>query len=167
VAGGAARTAIARLMQFEDGPQLPLTPRRKVLVGVGATMFAAQCGAAIALAPATTGADADADAARLAMIRAASIVWSVTAVLLLVRQADLPDVATASFMVTISAFAIFAVTGALHVRGTSSEVNITDTMFLGVTTGALTALIVWALAMGAARALRLPTTATLRDEESG
>jgi hypothetical protein len=152
-------------MQFEDAPQLPLTPRRKALVGIGVAMFAAQCGAAFGLAPATTGAHAD--AARLAMIWAASIVWSATSVLLLVRQADLPDVATASFMVTISAFAIFAVTGALHVRGSSSEVNITDTMFLGVTTGALTALIVWALAIGAARVLRLPTTATLRDEEPG
>jgi hypothetical protein len=152
-------------MQFEDGPQLPLTPRRNVLVGVGAAMFAAQCAAAIALAPATTGAHAD--AARLGLIWVASIVWSATAVLLLVRRADLPDVATASFMVTISAFAVFAVMGALHVRGTSSEVDVTDTLFLGVTTGALTALIVWALAMGAARVLRMLTTAALRDEEPG
>ena len=83
--------------------------------------------------------------------------------LLLVRQADLPDVATASFIVTISAFAIFAVTAAFDVRGTPSEVNITDAMFFGVTTGALTALIVWAIAMGIARLLRLPTTAHLRE----
>lgn len=143
-------------MQFHDRPQLPLTSRRKALAGVGVVMFVAQCGAAIALAPATTGADAD--AARLALAGAASIAWSAATVLLVVRQADLPDVATASFMVTISAFAIFAVAAALHVRGTASEVDVTDTLFLGVTAGALAALVVWAIAMGAARVLRLPTT---------
>jgi hypothetical protein len=126
-------------------------------------MFAAQCAAAIALAPATTGSNANAPA--LAMISGGSIVWSAVTVLLLVRQADLPDVATASFIVTISAFAAFAVAGALNVRGTSAEVNVTDTLFLGVTTGALSALVVWAIAMAAARVLRLPTTALLRDAE--
>ena len=85
--------------------------------------------------------------------------------LLLVRQADLPDVATASFIVTISAFAAFALAGALNARGTSAKVNISDTLFLGVTTGALSALVVWAIAMGTARVLRLPTTAPLRDVE--
>lgn len=149
-------------MQFDDRPQLPLTSRRKALVGVGVAMFLAQCGAAIALAPATTGAHAD--ATLLAAAGAASIAWSVATVLLLVRQADLPDVATASFMVTISAFATFAVAGALDARGTASEVNVTDTLFLGVTTGALAALVVWAIAMRAARLLRLP--ATPQDDES-
>lgn len=150
-------------MQFEDGPQLPLTTRRKVLVAIGVVMLSLQAIAAITLAPATTGANAD--AAALGALWAASIVWSATTVLLLVRQADLPDIATASFIVTISAFAIFATSGALNARGTSTEVNVTDTLFLGVTTGALTALLVWAIAMGAARLLRLPTTAALRDIE--
>lgn len=149
-------------MQFEDGPQLPLTSRRKVLVGIGLSMFAAQSAAAIALAPATTG-PANADAAALALIWVISIAWSATTVLLLVRQTDLPDIATASFFVTISAFALFATTAALNARGTASEVSIVDALFMGVTAGALTALIVWALAMRAARLLRLPTTAALRD----
>ena len=150
-------------MRFEDGPQLPLTTRRKVLAGGGVAMFAAQSIAAIMLAPATTGANAD--AAALGALGAASIIWSATTVLLLVRQADLPDVATASFIVTIAAFTIFATSGALDARGTSAEVNVTDTLFLGVTTGAMTALIVWAIAMGVARLLRLPTTAALLDRE--
>ncbi len=150
-------------MQFEDGPQLPLTTRRKVLVAIGVAMLSLQAIAAITLAPATMGAHAD--AAALGALWAASIAWSATTVLLLVRQADLPDIATASFIVTISAFAIFATSGALNARGTPAEVNVTDTLFLGVTTGALTALLVWAIAMGVARLLRLPTTAALRDSE--
>lgn len=150
-------------MQFEDGPQLPLTSCRKVLVGVGLMMFAAQSAAAIALAPATTG-PANADAAVLALVWVISVAWSAATVLLLVRQTDLPDVATASFFVTISAFAIFATTAALNARGTASEVSIVDALFMGVTAGALTALIVWALAMGAARLLRLPTAAALRAD---
>jgi hypothetical protein len=161
VGGGYARTNIADLMQFEDGPQLPLTTRRTVLAGVGVVMCVVQWGAAIALAPATTGVNAN--AAAIAAAWAASIVWSATAVLLLVRQADLPDVATASFMVTISAFAVFAVAGAIDAQGTAHEVNVTDMLFLGITTGALTALVVWVIAMGVARVLRLPTTAALRD----
>ncbi len=150
-------------MQFEDGPQLPLTTRRTVLACIGVAMCVTQWAAAVALAPATTGANAN--AAALGGAWAASIVWSVTAVLLLVRQADLPDVATGSFLVTISAFAVFAVTGAIDAQGTSHEVNITDTLFLGVTTGALTSLLVWAIAMGVARVLRLPATADLQDGE--
>jgi hypothetical protein len=115
------------------------------------------------LAPATTGQNAD--GAALAIIWPLAVVWSAATALLIVRQADLPDVATASFIVTISAFAIFAGSGALHARGTASEVNLTDTVFFGVTTGALTALLVWAIAMGVARLLRLPTTAALREAE--
>ncbi len=151
-------------MQFEDGPQLPLTSRRKMLVGVGAAMFGAQLCAAIALAPATTG-PAHADAAVLAIIWAISIAWSAATVLLLVRQADLPDVATASFVVTISSFAIFASAAAWGVRNTTSEVNLTDALFMGVTAGGLTALLVWGLAMGIARLLRLPVSPPLRDAE--
>jgi hypothetical protein len=149
-------------MQLEDSPQLPLTFRRKLLAGIGLLMFAAQVAGAIALAPATTG-PANADAAALGLIWAASIVWSAATVLLLIRQADLPDIATASFFVTISAFAAFATAAALHARDTASEVNVVDALFMGVTAGALTALIVWAIAMGAARLMGLPTTAALRD----
>ena len=150
-------------MQFEDGPQLPLTTRRKALVAIGIAMFAAQAIAAALLGPAATGEHAD--AAVLAIAWPLSVTWSATTVLLLVRQADLPDVATASFVVTITAFAVFAATAALDARGTPSEVNVTDAIFFGVTTGALTALVVWGLAMGIARILRLPTTAPLREGE--
>ncbi len=149
-------------MQFEDGPQLPLTSRRKLLAAIGLLMLAAQAAGAMALAPATTGL-ANTDAAALGLIWAVSIVWSAATVLLLVRQADLPDIATASLFVTISAFAIFATTAALNARGTASEVNVVDALFMGVTAGALTALIVWAIATGAARLMGLPTTAALRD----
>ena len=79
-------------------------------------------------------------------------------VLLIVRQADLPDIATASFIFTISSHAAFTLSAAFSARGTRAEVNLVDALFLGVTTGALTALIVWALAQGIARVLRLPTT---------
>jgi hypothetical protein len=151
-------------MRLEDGPQLPLTSRKKVLIGAGAAMFGAQLCAAVALAPASTG-PAHADAAVLAIIWAISIAWSAATVLLLVRQADLPDVATASFVVTISAFAIFASAAAWSVRNTTSEVNMTDALFMGVTAGGLTALLVWGLAMGIARLLRLPVSALLRDAE--
>jgi hypothetical protein len=151
-------------MRFEDGPQLPLTSRKKVLIGAGAAMFGALLCAAIALVPATTG-PAHADAVVLAIIWAMSIAWSAATVLLLVRQADLPDVATASFVVTISAFAIFASAAAWSVRNTTSEVNMTDALFMGVTAGGLTALLVWGLAMGIARLLRLPVSAPLRDAE--
>ena len=44
-------------MQFEDGPQLPLTTRRKVLVAIGAAMAVAQLSVAVLVAPATTGPD--------------------------------------------------------------------------------------------------------------
>ena len=46
-------------MQFEDGPQLPLTTRRTVLAGVGVVMCVVQWVAAVVLAPATTGANAN------------------------------------------------------------------------------------------------------------
>ena len=150
-------------MQFEDGPQLPLTNRRKALVAAGLVMWAAQCAVAFVLAPRTTG-PGDADAAALGLLFAGCIAWSVVTVLLLVRQADLPDVATASMLVVISACGLFALAAALDVRGTPDEVNITDALFLGITAGGLASLVVWAIAMGAARVLRLPTTAHLREE---
>ena len=142
-------------------PELPLTPRKMAMVAIGAVMAATQVLIAIALAPSTTGAG-NADAGRLALIWCGCIAWSVPATLLLVRQADPADIATAAFLVTISAFAAFALSGALHVRGTSQEVDLVDTLFLGVTTGALTALLVWGIATAAARLLRLPTTEALR-----
>ena len=150
-------------MQFEDGPQLPLTQRRKVLVAIGAAMAAGQLIAAVLAAPGTTGDHADPSV--FGAMWAGTIAWSVIAVLLLVRQADLPDVATASFLVTISAYAVYALTASWHLNDANAGVNIVDGMFLGITVGAMTALFVWALAMGIARMLRLPTTAGLRKEE--
>ncbi len=149
-------------MQFEDGPQLPLTSTRKALLAAGVAMFAAQVVAAIAAAPRTTGAG-HADAGVLFAMWCGSAAWSAVTVLLLVRQADLPDVATASFTVVIATFAAFALTAALAARGADAEVNVVDALFFGVTIGALTALIVWAIAIGIARLLRLPTTAALRQ----
>ena len=144
-------------MQFEDGPQLPLTSRRKVLVAVGVTLLIAQVIVAAAIAPLISGPD-NANPLALFVVWAASIPLSAIGVLLIVRQADLPDIATASFIFTISSHAAFTLSAAFSARGTRAEVNLVDALFLGVTTGALTALIVWALAQGIARVLRLPTT---------
>lgn len=146
----------------EDTPQLPLTPRRKAMLAAGAALFFAQIGAAVAVAPLMTGAG-DADAGVLLIAWLVSIAWSVVTVLLLIRQADLPDIATASMIVAISVFAVFALAAAYDVRGTDDEANLTDALFLGVTAGGLTAMIVWGLATAVARALKLPTTAHLRD----
>jgi hypothetical protein len=145
------------MMAFPERPELPLTPRRKALLAVGAAMFAAQLIGAIAIAPAVVG-DGDANAAAITALWAVSIPWSVIAVLLMVRQADLPDIATASMLVTIAPYAAFALVAAYEVRGTKAEQNVVDAMFLGVTGGALTAMIVWGVAMAAARLLKLPTT---------
>ena len=144
-------------MQFEDGPQLPLTSQRKVLVAVGVTLLIAQVIVAAAIAPLITGPD-NSNTLALFVVWAASIPLSATGVLLIVRQADLPDIATASFIITISSYAAFTLSAAMAARGTRAEVDLVGALFLGVTTGALTALIVWALAQGVARLLRLPTT---------
>lgn len=133
-----------------------------MLLGVGLAMLVAQVAGAIALAPVTTG-EGDANAGVLAGMWIASIAWSTATVLLLIRHADLPDIATASFLVSVSTFAAFALTAALNSRGTDTEVNAVDALFLGVTSGAMTALVVWLLAMMIARLLRLPTTQ--RDDE--
>ncbi len=151
-------------MRLEDSPQLPLTSRKKVLLSIGAALFLGQIAAAWAVAPPTTGAG-DADALVALALWAACICWSLTIVLLVIRQADLPDIATASMLVTIAAFAAYALSGALDARGTPDEVNMTDALFLGVTSGGLTAMIVWGAAMAIARVLRLPTTAHLRKGE--
>ena len=147
-------------MQFEDGPQLPLTARRKVLVAVGVTLLIAQLIVAAAIAPLITGPE-NANTLALFVVWMASIPLSAIGVLLIVRQADLPDIATASFIITISSYDAFTLSAALAARGTRAEVDLVDALFLGVTTGALTALIVWALAQAIARLLRLPTTAGL------
>lgn len=150
-------------MQFEDGPQLPLTQRRLALVVIGAAMAIAQLIAGAAVAAATSGDNADLGV--FAAMWAGTVAWSSVAVLLLVRQADLPDVATASFLVTISAYALYALVASVHAHDANAKINIVDGMFLGITVGAMTALVVWALAMGIARLLRLPTTAALRERE--
>ncbi|MBF6600241.1 MAG: hypothetical protein IVW36_07000 [Dehalococcoidia bacterium] len=147
-------------MRFEDGPQLPLSARKRVLLALGMAMFAAQTAAALIAAPRMTGTGAT-HATWLLALWAASIAWSALTALLVVRQADLPDIATASFVVTIAACASFALSAAFAARGTSAEVNLVDALFIGVTGGGLTSVIVWGLAMLIARALRLPTTEDL------
>jgi len=151
-------------MSIDERPQLPLTARRKILVATGATLFAAQVIAAWLIAPAMTG-PGDASATTLGAAWVASIPISIAAALLLVRQADLPDVATASMLVTIATFAAFALAAAFDVRGSEDEVNMVDALFFGVTSGALTGLVVWALAMAIARILRLPTTERQRPPD--
>lgn len=151
-------------MQFEDGPQLPLTARRKALTAVGASMLVAQIAVAVTLAATMTD-TGDTSTGLIVALWAVSIPWSVVAALLLVRQADLPDIFTASLLLTISACAIFALVAALGRRGSSGEVNLVDTLFFGVTVGAMSGLIVWGIAMGAARLLQLPTTEALREPD--
>jgi hypothetical protein len=147
----------ARVTAFPDRPELPFTPRKKALLVIGMAMFVAQLVAAVALAPVVTG-EGDASAGGIAALWAASIPWSVIAALCIVRQADLPDIATASMLVTIAPYAAFTLMAAFEARGTKAETNLVDAMFLGVTGGALTAMVVWGIAMAAARLLRLPTT---------
>ena len=151
-------------MTLDERPQLPLTTRKKVFVGVGAAMFLAQLAGAVLVAPAVTG-PGDADAGLLVSIWGGITLWSVAVTLLLVRQADLPDIATAAMLVTIATFATFTLAAAFDLRGTEHDVNMVDALFLGVTGGALTAMVVWGIAMFLARVLRLPTTAGLDDEQ--
>ena len=146
-----------------ERPQLPLTNVRKALVAAGAALFLAQIAAAILSAPPTTG-PGDSDPAMLALMWATAIAWSVVTVLCIVRQTDLPDVATASMLVAIGTAGAFALSAAFDARGDGAEVNLTDALFLGVTGGALTGMIVWGAAMAVARVLRLPTTAGLDPE---
>jgi hypothetical protein len=150
--------------QFPERPQLPLTTRKKAFVGVGAAMFAAQLAIAVFVAPAVTG-EGDANAGALAALWACSVAWSITAVLLLVRQTDMPDIATAAFLLTIPAFGAFTLVAALDARGTESETNLVSALFLGVTAGALTALIVWPVAQVIARVLKLPTTEGMHGDQ--
>lgn len=145
-------------MEFPERPELPLTNVRRALVVVGSIMFLAQVALAIALAPRLTG-EGDADPLALLGLWLTSVAWSTVTVLLLIRQADVPDVATASMLVTIPPFAVFAFMAAYDARGTDAEYNLVSAIFFGVTAGALTAMVVWGVAMGVARVLRLPTSA--------
>jgi hypothetical protein len=151
-------------MTLDERPQLPLTHRKKAFVAVGVLLFALQVVAAAIVAPRITG-PGDANFGMLVSLWGVTTLSSVIITLLLVRQADLPDVATASMLVTIATFAMFTLSAAYDVRGTDDGVNMVDALFLGVTTGALTAMVVWAIAMLVARVLRLPTTAGMGDGE--
>lgn len=152
------------MMRFDERPQLPLTSRRKILSTAGAGMLLLQVAGAASAAPALTEAGGTRLGAML-LLWAFSIAWSAVAVLLLVRQADLPDTFTASLLATISSCAAFTLVAALNRRGTTAEVNVVDTLFFGVTVGALTGLIVWGIAIALARLLRLPTTAGLHESK--
>jgi hypothetical protein len=140
-----------------SAPEPPLTTRRKALLAAGALMLVAQVLAAWVISPALTG-PGDASAGALAATWCGSVAWSAATALLLVRLADLPDVATASMIAVISAFAAFTLSGALDLRGTDDAVNVTDALFLGVTAGGLTSVVVWLIAFAVARLLRLPAT---------
>ena len=144
-------------MQFEDRPQLPLTNRRKVLVGVGAAIFLVQLAAAAVLAGPTTG-EGDASFAVFAALWAGCLALSIVATLCIIRQADIADVFTAALLVTIPPFALYALIAAMEARGTSDETDVVSAMFFGITVGALTAILVWAIAMGIARAVKIPTS---------
>jgi hypothetical protein len=144
-------------MQFEDRPQLPLTNRRKALVGAGVVIFFGQLAAAAALAAPTTG-DGDASLAVFAALWAGCFVLSVVGTLCIIRQADIPDVFTAALLMTIPPFAVYALMAAMAVRGTDEETDVVSAMFLGITVGALTAILVWAVAMGIARAMKMPVS---------
>jgi hypothetical protein len=147
-------------MDFPERPELPLTNARKAMLAAGGAMFVAQTVAAWLIAPLVTG-EGDANAGAIFALWAASIPWSAAAALLIVRQADLPDIATASMLVTIPPFALFTLTAAIGARGTDAEYDLVSAMFLGVTAGALTSIIAWGIAMLAARLLRLPTSVDL------
>jgi hypothetical protein len=149
-------------MDFQDPPQLPLTRTRKLLLAAGLLLFAVQLAAAVAVAPAITG-TGDANAGALAACWLASIPLSTAIVLLVVRQANLPDIATAAMLVTITTYGAFALSGAFAARDSGDDINLTDALFLGITGGALTGVIVWGVALAIARLLKLPTTAFPSD----
>jgi FtsH-binding integral membrane protein len=152
-------------MDIHDAPQLPLTTAGKVRLACGIALFLAQLLAAIVVAPMITG-PGDADAGWLAAFWLASVPVAVVTVLLVVRQANLPDIATASMLVAISVYATFALSGALDARGDGDRSNLTDALFLGITGGGLTGVLVWGVALAMARLLKLPTTelAAKREE---
>ena len=65
---------------------------------------------------------------------------------------------TAALLVTIPPFALYALIAAMEARGTSDETDVVSAMFFGITVGALTAILVWTIAMGIARAVKIPTS---------
>lgn len=143
-------------MQFEDRPQRPLTTTRIALVAVGGVLFVAQLIAAALLAPPTTG-PGDASLGTFVILWVASILVATTITLCIIRQADVADVFTAALLATITPYALYALVAALELRGTPDETDVVSAVFLGVTTGALTGVLVWAIAMVVARLLGLPT----------
>jgi hypothetical protein len=148
------------LINQHERPQLPLTNTRKALLALGAALFLSHMITAALVAPGITG-EGDANGGAIIALWAASIPWAAAVALLIVRQADLPDIATASMIATIAPFALFALTGAIEARGTPAERDVVSMMFLGVTAGGLTSMLVWGIAMGVARLLNLPTTAAI------
>lgn len=141
-----------------DNADLPLTTARIALLAAGGAMLLAQVAAAWLIAPAVTG-PGDANAGALLGLWIACIGFSIVAALCLIRQAEIPDVATAAMLVTIPACGAFALSAAYDVRGSDNGTNLSDALMLGVTGGALTAMIVWGAAIGVARALHLPRAA--------
>lgn len=138
-----------------EDADLPLSPARIALLLAGATLFLAQMAAAWFIAPAVTG-PGDANGGALFGLWVACIGMSIVAALCLIRQAEIPDVATAAMLVTIPACGAFSLSAAYDLRGTEHSTNLSDALMLGVTGGALTAMIVWGASMAVARTLRLP-----------
>ena len=134
-----------------------------MLVGIGVMLFVAQLIAAVLLAPPTTG-PGDASATVFAALWVLSVVLSTTITLCIVRQADIADVFTAALLSSVAPYALYALIAALDLRGTPDETDIVSAVFLGVTTGALTGVLVWAIAMMFARALGLPTAIDTGDD---
>jgi hypothetical protein len=163
--GGAGSLAAALSVQFEERPQLPLTRQRTLLVGIGLVLFAVQLAGAAFLAAPTTG-PGDAEALTFALLWLGSVVVSTAVTLCVIRQADIADVFTAALLATISPYALYALMAALNLRGTPDEVDLVSAIFLGVTTGGLTAVVVWAISMGIARLLRIPTSPASDDSGS-
>lgn len=149
-----------------DNADAPMTRRRSLIALLGGAMAIAQIAAAGATAPYLTG-EGSGSAGAIVALWAASLPWSVIAVLLLARKADIADVFTAAMLVCISAGATFALVAGLDVRGTPAERDLVDTLFFGVTSGALSALLVWGIAMATARLLHLPGARAAADSPEG
>jgi hypothetical protein len=116
-------------MTLEERPQLPLTRRRIVLVVIGGAMFVAQIVFAWSIAPMVTG-PTDANPGLVVTLWGVTTLWCVVVTLLLVRQADMPDIATAAMLVTIATFATFTLSAANDLRGTDDAWDLVDALFL-------------------------------------
>ena len=150
-------------MTSQPHPEPPLTRTRLALVVAGAAMALGQVAFALAIAPVITG-PGDAHIGVLFALWAGCVFWSAAAALMLVRHADIPDVATAAMIVAVPACGAFALSGAYDVRNTQHGTNLSDALMLGVTGGGLTAMASFGIAILAARILRLPRT--LEDDEN-